>query len=814
MKKIAVVVIKGSTREFDKEYHYRIPDELLGRVMQGIRVIVPFGRGNSMKEGYVFGLADSSDYSNLKDIIKVIDNKPVLLEKMINLAVWMKGRYICTFSDAVKCMLPAGIGVKSFRIVTLLTGTPLNAKGKKIVDVLAEFENVCEYSELQRITGVSSFSKHIKALEEAEIINVREEYTVAVREKTIRVAYLAMQPEEVIDDIDNNRIKKIQQIRVLEMLIENQYIAVADIVRFAGVPTGVLDNLRKYGYINYRDVEVMRDPLKHRNIERTYPMQPTRQQQTALAVILEKLDTGRFAEILIHGVTGSGKTEVYLQLIQHVIGLGKQAIVLVPEISLTPQMVERFKGRFGNEVAVIHSRLSLGERFDQWRLIKDGGIKVAVGARSAVFAPFERLGVIIVDEEHESSYKSEITPKYHAADIARIRCRNEEAVLVFGSATPSVESFYRAEKGETGLVEMTERANMMVLPKAYIIDMKKELEDGNRSVFSSRLSDEIALNIEAGQQTILFLNRRGYASFVLCRSCGYSVRCVNCHISLTYHSFDERLICHYCGYTVKMPQICPKCGSSYIRQFGTGTQKVEEEIKKHFPGCTVIRMDMDTTTGKHSHEELLGAFREQNINILVGTQMIAKGHDFPNITLVGVLAADSLLNMGDYRASERTFQLITQVAGRAGRGELPGRVIIQTYNTEDFSILAACGHDYASFYKQEIRIREKLMYPPFTNIAVIILSAANDRLAFNKAKEVVGSINMCFNSRGSGELILGPLRAPHSKIKNRYRWRIVIKCESLEKLISVLSDISDEFHRSNVRNGVDLGVDINPVNML
>jgi primosomal protein N' (replication factor Y) (superfamily II helicase) len=328
------------------------------------------------------------------------------------------------------------------------------------------------------------------------------------------------------------------------------------------------------------------------------------------------------------------------------------------------------------------------------------------------------------------------------------------------------------------------------------------------------LSDEITKNIKTGQQTILFLNRRGYASFVLCRSCGYTVRCPHCNITLTYHSFDERLICHYCGHTTKMPKLCPKCSSSYIRHFGTGTQKVEEDILKHFPGSSVIRMDMDTTTGKNSHEEILRAFREQNINILVGTQMIAKGHDFPNVTLVGVLAADSLLNLDDYKASERTFQLITQVAGRAGRGELPGRVIIQTYNTEDFSIVAACGHDYASFYVQEIKIREKLQYPPFINIAVAILSSVNDRLAFTKAKEVMGLLMARLDSSRNGELVLGPMRAPLSKIKNRYRWRIVIKCASMEKLINVLSEISDEFQKTKGKNEIELGVDINPVNML
>ena len=787
MDNIAVVVINGSTREFDRQYHYLVPEGLQGKVAPGVRVVVPFGGGNSLKEGYVFGLAASSDYSNLKEIRRALDEKPVLSSKMLELAAWMRERYICTYSDAIKCMLPAGIGVKSLRVVKPLKKIDgLDKSRQKIMDSLYECGGL-EYDELRHTTGVKGFSRCIAALENDGIVCVCEEYTSAVKEKTVRAAYLSMPVEEVLDDIENNRIKKIQQIRILEMLIENEHISVADIVRFAGVSAGVLDTLRKYGYINYRDIEVKRDPLKHRNIERTFPLPPTPEQEAAMAAMAGKLDSGAFSETLIHGVTGSGKTELYLRLIKHVLDSGRQAIVLVPEISLTPQMVERFKGRFGSEVAVLHSRLSLGERYDQWRLIREGAVRVVVGARSAVFAPFESLGIVIIDEEHENSYKSETTPKYSAADIARKRCMDCGAVLILGSATPSVETFYRAEKGLTGLVRLTERANGMVMPGVHIADMRKELEEGNRTPFSAKLSAEISKNIGAGQQTILFLNRRGYASFVLCRSCGY---------------------------TTLMPKTCPKCASTYIRQFGTGTQKVEEELKKYFPDCSVLRMDMDTTTGKHSHEEILRTFREQNVNLLVGTQMIAKGHDFPNVTLVGVLAADSLLNMDDFRATERTFQLLTQVSGRAGRGELPGRVVIQTYNTEDFSILAACRHDYASFYSQEIKMREQLNYPPFTNIASLIVSSANDRLAFAKAKEVRDSLNRRLDGCRDGELLLGPSRAPIAKIKNRYRWRIIIKCTGLEKLITVLTETSDGFRKQKRKSEADLSVDINPNNML
>jgi primosomal protein N' (replication factor Y) len=815
MDNIAVVVINGCTREFDRQYHYLVPESLCGKILPGIRVAVPFGGGNGLKEGYVFDLVGSSEYKNLKEIKKALDEKPVLSRSMLELAAWMRERYICTYSDAVKCMLPAGTSIKSLRVVKpIKRAEGLDKNKQRIMEALFECRGGLEYDELKEMTGVRGFSKCIAALERDGLVCVCEEYTAAVREKTVRAAYLAMPAEEVLDDIENNRIKKIQHIRILEMLIENEYISVADIVRFAGVSAGVLDTLRKYGYLNYKDIEVKRDPLVHKNVERTFPLPPTGEQEAAMSAIMGKLDGGGFSETLVHGVTGSGKTELYLRLIKHVMDSDRQAIVLVPEISLTPQMVERFRGRFGSEVAVLHSRLSLGERYDQWRLIREGSIKVAVGARSAVFAPFDRLGIIIIDEEHEGSYKSETTPKYSAVDIARKRCLDGGAALVLGSATPSVVTFFRADKGETALVKLNERANRMVMPHVHIADMRKELEEGNRTPFSVRLSAEISRNIDAGQQTILFLNRRGYASFVLCRSCGYTVRCPHCSISMTYHSFDDRLICHYCGFTTLMPKTCPKCASAYIRQFGTGTQKVEEELKKHFPGCSVLRMDMDTTTGKNSHEQILRTFREQNVNLLVGTQMIAKGHDFPNVTLVGVLAADSLLNLDDFRASERTFQLLTQVSGRAGRGKLPGRVVIQTYNTEDFSILAACGHDYAAFYSQEIKVREELNYPPFTNLASLIVSSVNDKLAYARARETRDILNQRLDGCRGGELLLGPSRAPVAKIKNRYRWRIIIKCPSMERLIEVLTVTSDDFRKLNGKREADLSVDINPNSMI
>ncbi|MDP4093855.1 MAG: primosomal protein N' [Bacillota bacterium] len=815
MSLIAAVYISETTRKFDKEYHYAVPFSLAEKVKPGIRVMVPFGRSNRTVEAYITSILEKSEFHELKEISKILDEQPLIDEKMIGLALWMKERYICTFSDALKCMMPPGTSAKTVKTVRLIANsTDTTTSIRKILDVLEQQNGLCEYEKLKELAGGKSFSKYIKKLSENGILEVTESFSTGVREKVQKVAYLAVPREEATSDIENNRIKKIQHIRILEMLLEDEYIPTADIIRFSGVSAGVLNTLEKNGYIEFKEVEVFRDPLGNRHFEKTFPLTPTIEQAEVLAHLKNVLSEGTFKEILLHGVTGSGKTEVYLQLIQHCFDLGRQAIVLVPEISLTPQMVERFRGRFGDSVAVIHSRLSIGERFDQWRLIKEGKIRVVVGARSAVFAPLKKPGLIIIDEEQEGSYKSEITPKYHARDLARERCIRENALLLLGSATPSVETYFRAVHKDIGLLEMHVRANNAPLPEVELVDMRSELDNGNRTVFSHRLTEEINKNIQTSQQTMLFMNRRGYSSFVLCRSCGLSIKCLNCNITMTYHSHDDRLICHYCGYTIKNPETCPSCKSSHIRHFGVGTQKIEEEIKKHFEGATVIRMDMDTTTYKNSHEEILSVFKEKNINIMVGTQMIAKGHDFPNVTLVGVIAADSMLNINDFRASEKTFQLLTQVAGRAGRGELTGRVIIQTYNTEDFSIRAACRHDYRSFYSQEIILREKLSYPPFTNIASVIMSGNADKSVFSQSKQVTEQLREKFKVVGCDSEVMGPSRAPLSKIRNKYRWRIIIKCREFDILTKIMTEVSDWFNAERKNSGTDMSVDINPLSML
>ncbi len=811
------VVLSNTTRAFDKKYTYSVPEHLSQQIFQGCRVLVPFGSGEQVREGFVTETNPLVfEYKSIvyKEIKEILEPYPLLTNDSIQLLEWMKRRYICTYSDIIKCMLPPGISVKTVKNIKINNDIHKDFKKaslKKVLSVLDDCGGECEYEELRGICSIKGFKSAVEELCLSGVVSMEESYEQKVNAKTVKAVSLARPTSEIIDELENNQIKRIQHVRVLEILLENEIVSVSDMQRFAGVTASVLDTLSKHGYISYKSLEIKRNPLKDKHYEKTEPLSPTEDQAHALAFLKKQLDCKNFQETLLHGITGSGKTEVYLQLISHCFLLGEKAILLVPEISLTPQMVERFVSRFGNRVAVIHSKLSLGERFDQWKLIREGKVDVVVGARSAIFAPMENLGLIVIDEEHEGSYKSESMPRYNAKDVARKRCEINNCLLVYGSATPSVETYYSAETEKIRLLEMQNRPKTAVLPKVELVDMRVELENGNKTPFSSRLVEELLKNKDNNQQSILFLNRRGFSTFVICRNCGYTMKCPECSIALTYHSKTKRLICHYCGFTVQNPSVCPSCKSENIRYFGTGTQKIEEEVIKRIPEASVIRMDMDTVGYKNAHEEILNRFKNEKINIMVGTQMIAKGHDFPNVTLVGVLAADGMLNTGDYRASERTFQLLTQVSGRAGRGDIGGRVIIQTYNTDEYSIIAACNHDFKSFYTQEIMIRKRLDYPPFTNIALITFSGRRDRGVFEAAKSMKP---LLCEECPEDTLVLGPSRCPVPKIANKYRWRLVVKERDVESLIERLSAMGDRFWKNNKDKDVTMSIDINPYNML
>lgn len=507
---------------------------------------------------------------------------------------------------------------------------------------------------------------------------------------------------------------------------------------------------------------------------------------------------------------GLGKTEVYLQLIKRVLDKGKTAIMLVPEISLTPQMVNRFFARFGDCISVLHSKLMLGERFDQWQKINEGKSKILIGARSAIFAPMKDLGIVIIDEEHDTSYKSDTTPRYNAKEIARYLCKTHEIPLVLGSATPDIDTFYKAQTKEIELLKLSKRANNSNLPEVQIVDLKQELINGNKSMISEVLKQKIEKNLSNKMQTILFLNRRGYSTFIMCRECGFTAKCKNCNISLTYHMDENKLKCHYCGYETKVFNICPVCGSKKVKYFGTGTQKLEAEVKNIFPNATTIRMDIDTVTKKNSHEEILEKFKNDDIDILIGTQMVVKGHHFPKVTLVGVIAADGSLNIDDYRASERTFQILTQVAGRAGREKEKGEVIIQTYNPDNFSIECAKNQDYDMFYDSEIILRKNLKYPPFSDILVFNITS-KDEMDIKKSATYI--YNVLQKNAGDKMLIFKAMPSPINKIKNKYRWRIIAKCRFNNGIIDIVNKTLSMYY-NNKRLKSTVVVDVNPTSMM
>jgi len=806
------VALQNSAREYDKLYDYFVPEHLQGFIQPGIRVIVPFGKGSRPREAFVMEVKENSEFQDVKEILQAVDETPVLTPELIELSKYMRNRYICTHDMAIKCMLPTGLGLHlSEDVILLAPGIEnLDKDENEIVKILSDNKGKMPVEELQQIIN-KPVRKILNRLIEKKIIRTDSHIQMKARSKTEKVAYPAMDEEEFMELVENNQVNSLNHIRIMEILYEEGGIPVAEL-NALGFSQNTLKNMKKKGYIDFHEQPVERNPYEDTDIAVTEPLQPTSGQKYALESIYESMDTGEFHEILLHGVTGSGKTEVYMQVIARIVEKGRNAILLVPEIGLTPQTVRLFKGRFGNMVALLHSRLSIGERYDQWRRIKNGEARVVIGARSAVFAPMENIGIIIIDEEHETSYKSDRTPKYDARGIAAFRCRYNNALLVYGSATPSVENYYRAKSGKIKLVEIKERTNNKPLPEIITVDMRAEMDKGLKSGISSILLQELIKNKEAGEQSIIFINRRGYSSFVQCRDCGYIAICPYCSVSLTYHQPEQKLICHYCSYVMRKPLKCPACNSSNIDLHGLGTQKVEEQIPLICPGMSVIRMDMDTTTGRHGHEKILDTFRNEKIDVLVGTQMIAKGHDFPDVTLVGILSADSLLGSGDFKASERTFQLITQAAGRAGRAEKHGRVVLQTYNPDNFSIKAAVRQDYEEFYRQEIELRRELKLPPFYQLGLIQVSSKNRDLAVKTINRIHSDI-IKDRTINSDIYISYPAPSPLIKLRNKYRWRIILKHRKVKTLTGILEWVYDTYSASQKKD-YTVSVDINPYSMI
>ncbi len=805
---VASVIVDVPAMQTDRTYDYSIPDEWRGSITPGMRVIVPFGPRKI--QGFVIELKEKGEVTKLKAIVEPMDLVPVLNKELLTLGNWLTEKTLCFKVSAFQAMLPAAMKAKYEKFFQLEE----NKSPGDINPSLQRFFNngrEVAWKAIEENGLLPLIHKEVKKGSVEVIYRVKAKG----KKKTVRKVYLTISPNDLEEVLNNLPPQASKQKQIIEYMNDSapggDGILASTLLEEMATTSSTIKSLVHKGYLMEKNVEMYRDPFENRTFEKTSPLPLTSQQDQAIHPILNTIDQKKHHTFLLYGVTGSGKTEIYLQSIQRVLQEGKEAIVMVPEISLTPQMVHRFKGRFGNDVAVLHSGLSIGEKYDEWRKIQRKEVKVVVGARSAVFAPFENIGIIIIDEEHETSYKQEENPRYHARDVAIYRGDYHQCPVILGSATPSLESFARASKGVYGLLTLDKRMNDGPLPSVDIVDMREELRKGNRSMFSTELFEKLQDRLEKGEQTVLFLNRRGHSSFIMCRDCGFVLQCPNCDISLTYHRFSNGMKCHYCGYEESVPTTCPECTSEHIRYFGTGTQKVEEELTKLIPDARIIRMDVDTTSRKGSHEKLLTAFGEGKADILLGTQMIAKGLDFPNITLVGVLSADTMLHLPDFRAAEKTFQLLTQVSGRAGRHTLPGEVVIQTYTPEHYSIELASNHDYNRFYQQEMMMRKMGSYPPFFYLTLITLSHEDLLKVVDIAEKMAGYIR---SKLSEATIILGPAASPIPRIKNRYRYQCLIKYKREPNLGITLKTVLDQFQQQYASSGLTISIDVNPYMMM
>ena len=799
---IVKVVVDVSSGQTDRLFDYEVPLHLKQAIERGMRVIVPFGPRKV--QGFVIGIDNVTDVKKLKQVEDVLDVTPVLTEELLALGDWLTTSALCFKITAYQAMLPAALRAKYKKEIRIRDRKRINELNDDLKG-LFNYQDVIDWDEL-----IKDNQQRIPFIKKA-ITNSILEVVYVVKDKVTHKKVKVVEPNDhqhlsvQLNKLDSRAAK--QKSVVEYFLIDPQPVSVKELIERINTTRSTIKTLVDKNILIEREIEVSRDPYANRNFKKTTPLMLTTNQQKIIEPIFSSIHQEEHKTFLIHGVTGSGKTEVYLQSIAEVLKEGKEAIVLVPEISLTPQMVQRFKERFGSLVAVLHSGLSKGEKYDEWRKIHNGSVKVVVGARSAIFAPFKNIGIIIIDEEHEATYKQDENPRYHARDVAIKRASYYKCPLILGSATPSLESYARARKGVYHLLSMLERVNELKLPSVEIIDMRDELKSGNRSMFSKLLYEKLSERLARGEQSVLFLNRRGYSTFVMCRECGYVAECPHCDISLTYHHTSRSLKCHYCGHEERMPKSCSSCRSEHIRFFGSGTQKVEEEISKVLPGARVIRMDVDTTRKKGAHEKLLTAFSEGKADILLGTQMIAKGLDFPNITLVGVLAADSMLNLPDFRASERTFQLLTQVSGRAGRHQLPGEVVIQTYTPEHYSIDLVRNHDFITFFEKEMTARRLQSYPPYYYVTVIQVS----HLEITKVIEVTGKIaEFVKRSLSNQAIVLGPVVASIPRIKDRYRYQCMIKYKNEPTLVKTLKEIIENYKREINQGNLHVSIDMNP----
>ncbi|MBC1375557.1 primosomal protein N' [Listeria sp. FSL L7-0091] len=793
MINIAKVIVDVPAMQVDRPFDYYIPEDLEELIRPGMRVSVPFG--NRKIQGFVISLGKTEENPKLKGIEAVMDLAPVLNEELMELGDWLAEETLSFRVSAYQAMLPAALRAKYEKYFLRLE------EENEELERLFEGYETLDWKVAETRGLLKEISKWVREGSVEVVYQVKNKIT----NKKVRVVNCLKTPHQLAEIIEDMPKNAKAQSRVLAFFqaYEGTEIPITELKKQAETTDATIKKLVDLNILTIQEKIISRDPYQHHQFEKSESLQLLPNQ----AIACEKITAATEQEtFLIHGVTGSGKTEIYLQTIEAKLKEGKEAIVLVPEISLTPQMVERFKSRFGSEVAVLHSALSSGEKYDEWRKIERKEARVVVGARSAVFAPFENLGIIIIDEEHEASYKQEDNPRYHARDVAIWRAVKYQCPVVLGSATPSLESFARAKKGVYTLIELPSRVNERAMPEVRVVDMREELRKENRTEFSTELLEKIKDRIAKKEQTVLMLNRRGYSSFVMCRDCGYVVECPNCDISLTYHQSSNQMKCHYCGHEERVPQKCPSCEGEHIRYFGTGTQKVEESLTKLIPEARVIRMDVDTTRTKGAHEKLLKSFRNHEADILLGTQMIAKGLDFPDITLVGVLNADTMLHLPDFRASERTFQLLTQVSGRAGRHERTGEVVVQSYNPEHYSIEFAKKHDFIGFYNHEMQLRKMGAYPPFYYLTMINVSDENEMKAIRTIQEMAQFLR---GKLGPDAVILGPVPSTITRIKNKYRYQCIIKYKIEPNLKKELKTLITHYQKDQ-QKGLTITIDVQP----
>ena len=808
------VAVSAAPYSIDKPYSYLVPESLAAAAVPGVRVMVPFGRGNKESEGLILARVQEPKLPGSKAIRQILDPEPVLDKAGIDLALWMRGRYFCTVFEAVKTILPAGLWY-GLREIWSLAMEPETARSAavgipgawQVLDLLEKQGGKADIRVLRDALG-DGVEKLLKAMKKAEILTCETDAKRKIADKSHRMVELAVNTEDAYALTEPKRRSAPARYEVVNFLATAGRTPAAEVSYYTGASARTLKTMEKAGLIAFSEEEELRVPSLD-DVEPGPEIVLNEEQQRAFEEILGRVQAAKPSVTLLHGVTGSGKTQVYLRLVQETLALGKTAMVLVPEIVLTPQMMRKFSSYFGSRVAMLHSSLKMTERYDQWKRIRRGEVDVVLGTRSALFAPLKNLGLIIMDEEQEGSYQSENVPRYDAREVAKYLCVREKAALVFGSATPTVETAWAAEQGSYQKALLRRRYNENALPEVLIADLRQEILNGNPGLISTPLRQELEKNLAAGEQSILFLNRRGSSRMLLCGECGYVPQCPRCSTAMTYHSANGRLMCHYCGHSEPAADTCPECGG-WMKHVGAGTQKVEEELRELFPEAGILRMDADTTAG--GHEEILQTFERERVPILLGTQMVAKGLDFENVTLVGVLSADISLYVDNYRAAERTFSLLTQVVGRAGRGGKTGRAVIQTYTPGNDVIRCAARQDYDAFYESEIRMRRLRRYPPFADLFTVTVSGTEESRVLRAAVSVRETLRqLCRRPElAAGEPeVLGPAPAPVVKVNNRFRYRCTLVGKNDKATREMLAWLQKDFAKDSANRGMNLFVDHN-----